>query len=177
MFSVWPKPFKADERLYFDLDETSDALAKAKYTTVEYGRGLRRDFNLGNTKKLRFILKPTGILEPHETKVLELLLYADPLEIVPAHWQPPKGTPFAITPLGELFLPLEGLIDVAAERDRMDRELAKVLGELEKVRAKLADENFAAKVPSNVLEDHRQRERDWADKYSQLKKARESLGA
>ena len=44
-----------------------------------------------------------------------------------------------LTPLGELFLPLDGLIDVEAERARMTKEIAKVEGELAKVKAKLAD--------------------------------------
>ena len=89
---------------------------------------------------------------------------------------PSKGTPAALTPVGELFLPLDGLIDVAAERERIGKEITKVEQELEKVRAKLADENFAAKVPAKVLEDHRQREIDWSEKHTQLVKMRDDMG-
>jgi valyl-tRNA synthetase len=176
MFAPWPKPFTDEERAYFGIDETSEALAKAKYATVEQGRGLRRDCNLASNKKLRFVLKPSGKLEPHEASVLQLLLNAEPLD-VQADYAAPKGTPVALTPLGELFLPLEGLIDVTAERERIGKELTKVETELQKVRAKLADQNFAAKVPAKVLEEHHQRERDWADKHAQLTKMREALGA
>ncbi len=49
--------------------------------------------------------------------------------------------------------------------------------ELEKVRAKLADPNFAGKVPAKVLEDHQQRERDWSEKHAQLTKMQDALGA
>ncbi|MEK0450104.1 MAG: hypothetical protein RL088_2372 [Verrucomicrobiota bacterium] len=176
MFAVWPKPFTSEELGYFCLDETSDALAKAKYATVEAGRGLRRDFNLPGNKKNRFILKPSGALEAHEANVIANLLNAEPFE-VDAAFTPTKGTPVALTPLGELFLPLEGLIDVAAERERIGKEITKVEAELDKVRAKLADENFAAKVPAKVLEEHRQREIDWAEKHAQLVKMRDALGA
>ena len=176
MFAVWPKPFTSEECAYFGLDETSDALAKAKYATVEAGRGLRRDFNLPGNKKNRFILKPSGALEAHEANVIANLLNAEPFE-VDAAFTPTKGTPVALTPLGELFLPLEGLIDVAAERERIGKEITKVEAELDKVRAKLADENFAAKVPAKVLEEHRQREIDWAEKHAQLVKMRDALGS
>ncbi len=176
MFAPWPKPFTADERAWFGLDETSDALAKAKYAAVEAGRGLRRDFNIASNKRVRFVLKPSGALEAHEANVIQILLSAEPLE-VNAAFAAAKGTPVALTPLGELFLPLDGLIDVAAERERIGKELAKVESELGKVRAKLADENFASKVPAKVLEEHQQRERDWADKHAQLTKMREALGA
>ncbi len=73
--------------------------------------------------------------------------------------------------MGELFLPLEGLIDVEAERARVTKEIAKVEAELAKVRAKLADENFTAKVPQKVLDDHRQREADWAAQQGKLSRA------
>lgn len=64
---------------------------------------------------------------------------------------------------------------MAAERERVKKEIAKVEAELEKVRAKLADENFTSKVPAKVLDDHRQRETDWATKLGQLQKMAEGL--
>ena len=176
MFAPWPKPFTPEEREYFVLDETDEQFANAKYEVVNLGRGLRRDFNIASSKRVRFVMKPTATLADHETAVLQLLLNAEPLE-VNAAFLPAKGTPVALTPLGELFLPLDGLIDVAAERERIGKELTKVEDELAKVRAKLADPNFAGKVPAKVLEDHQTRERDWAEKHAQLTKMREALGA
>ncbi len=176
MFAPWPKPFTPEEREYFILDETDEQFANAKYEVVNLGRGLRRDFNIASSKRVRFVLKPSATLAAHETAVLQLLLNAEPLE-VNAAFSPAKGTPVALTPLGELFLPLDGLIDVAAERERIGKELTKVADELAKVRAKLADPNFAGKVPAKVLEDHQTRERDWSEKHAQLTKMREALGA
>jgi valyl-tRNA synthetase len=176
MFAPWPKPFTPEEREYFVLDETDEQFANAKYEVVNLGRGLRRDFNIASSKRVRFVLKPTATLADHETAVLQLLLNAEPLE-VNAAFAAAKGTPVALTPLGELFLPLDGLIDVAAERERIGKELTKVEDELAKVRAKLADPNFAGKVPAKVLEDHQARERDWSEKHTQLTKMREALGA
>jgi valyl-tRNA synthetase len=176
MFAPWPKPFTPEEREYFILDESDEQFANAKYEVVNLGRGLRRDFNIASSKRVRFVLKPTATLADHETAVLQLLLNAEPLE-VNAAFSPTKGTPVALTPLGELFLPLDGLIDVAAERERIGKEIAKADDELAKVRTKLADPNFAGKVPAKVLEDHQTRERDWAEKHAQLTKMREALGA
>ena len=141
---------------------------------VNLGRGLRRDFNIASSKRVRFVLKPNAALADHETAVMQILLNAEPLE-VNAAFTPALGTPGALTPLGELFLPLDGLIDVAAERERIGKEIAKAEDELAKVRAKLADENFAAKVPAKVLGDHQQRERDWSEKHVQLVRMRDAL--
>ena len=93
-----------------------------------------------------------------------------------AKYVSPKGTPTALTPLGELFLPLEGLIDVEAERARVTKELTKATDELAKVRAKLADENFTSKVPQKVLDEHRQREADWAVQLAKLNSMLDALG-
>ncbi|MEQ1851571.1 MAG: valine--tRNA ligase [Chthoniobacteraceae bacterium] len=176
MFAPWPKPFTAEEREYFVLDETDEQFANAKYEVVNLGRGLRRDFNIASSKRVRFVLKPNATLADHEAAVLQLLLNAEPLE-VNAAFSPAKGTPVALTPLGELFLPQDGLLDVAAERERIGKELTKAEDELAKVRAKLADPNFAGKVPAKVLDDHQTRERDWSEKHAQLTKMREALGA
>jgi valyl-tRNA synthetase len=81
-----------------------------------------------------------------------------------------------LTPLGELYLPLEGLIDVEAERARLAKEIAKVESELVKVRTKLADENFTSKVPAKVLDEHKQREVSWGEKLTQLRKMQDALG-
>ncbi len=176
MFAPWPKVFTAEEREYFRLDESDERLANARYELVNQGRALRRDYNIGSSKRVRFLLRPTAPVAPHDVAVLQILLNADPLEIVAADWPAPKGTPATITPLGELLLPLDGLIDVAAERERIAKERTKVEQELQKVRAKLADESFAAKVPAKVLDEHRTREADWAEKLAQLEKMSDALG-
>jgi valyl-tRNA synthetase len=173
MFAPWPKPLNEDELAHFGVLPGHEQAANDKYRTVELGRGLKSTFNIN--KRVRFVLKPNRELPAHEVEVLRILLNAEPLE-VNAAFAPPKGTPVALAPLGELFLPLEGLIDVEAERARVTKELAKADGELSKVRAKLGDENFTGKVPQKVLDEHRQREADWAGQVEKLKGMMEALG-
>jgi valyl-tRNA synthetase len=175
MTARWPAPLDDDFKAHYGLTAADEQFANAKYEVVNLSRGLRRDFNIASSKRVRFVFRPSAPLPAHEAEVLRILLNAEPLEVL-AEYDAPKGTPTALTPLGELYLPLEGLIDVAAERERLTKELAKVESELEKVRAKLADENFAAKVPVKVLDEHRQREATWAEKLVQLQRMREALG-
>ena len=174
MFAPWPKPMDADELAHFGILPEDEKTANDKYETVNLGRGLKSTFNLN--KKVRFILKPNTELPAHEIEVLRILLNAEPLDIVDKDFAPGKGTPVAITPLGELYLPLEGLIDVEAERARLTKELTKITDELGKVKAKLADENFTSKVPQKVLDEHKAREADWAEKLGKVKTMMEALG-
>lgn len=171
MTAPWPKPLDADELAHFGILPEDEKTANDKYESVVLGRGLKSTFNIN--KKVRFVLKPVQELPAHEIEVLRILLNAEPLEIAP-DFSPTRGTPSALTPLGTIYLPLDGLIDIEAERARVGKEVAKVEAELEKVTAKLADENFTSKVPQKVLDEHQQRKTDWQEKLAKL---REMLAA
>jgi valyl-tRNA synthetase len=172
MTSRWPKPLDADELAYFGILPEDETAAQARYDAVNLGRGLKSTFNIN--KRTRFVLKAATPLADHDKEVLRILLNADPLDVVESY-AAPKATPVALTPLGELFLPLEGLIDVAAEQERLGKELAKIEAELAKVRAKLADTNFTSKVPQKVLDEHTAREADWAAQHAKVKSMADAL--
>jgi valyl-tRNA synthetase len=177
MFAPWPKAFTAEEKEYFGLDDAADKVASAKHELVSLGRNLRSELKLDPARKLRFVLKPAGELAAAEVEVMKQLLNAEVVEVVTAGWKPAKGTPSASNALGELFLPTEGLIDVAAERQRREKELQKVRLEITKVQEKLASPNFTQKVPAKVLEEHQQRLADWQAKEKQIAAALADLPA
>ena len=74
----------------------------------------------------------------------------------------------------QLFVPLEGLVDLGAERVRLDRELARVVAEKGKSEAKLA--KFGGSVPPAVVEQERERLADWSAKLEALTAQRTRLG-
>jgi valyl-tRNA synthetase len=176
MFAPWPKPMSEDEKAHFGLMPEDEKAANDKYELVNLGRGLRSSFNLPSNKRVRFVFRPSAPQPPHDIEVIKILLNAESLDIVDATFTPAKGTPTTLTPLGELFLPLDGLIDVEAERARMTKEIAKVETELGKVKAKLADPTFTGKVPAAVLEDHRTREANWSAQLAKLQEMLKTLG-
>ena len=65
-----------------------------------------------------------------------------------------------------LLVPLEGLVDLDAERARLDKEIARIASEKDKSEAKLA--RFSDKVPPAVVEQERQRLADWTTKLAAL---------
>jgi valyl-tRNA synthetase len=174
-FARWPRPLDDDFKKFYGLTPDDDQFANAKYETVTAGRRLRRDFKIASNKRVAFVLVPSRELPEEEAAVLRLLLNAERLDL-PRKYDAPKGTPTALTPLGELYLPLEGLIDIEAERARLGREMAKVEAELVTVRKKLGNENFVTNAPAVVVEEHRAREKNFAEQLEQLQRMRESLG-
>ncbi|QNH18332.1 valine--tRNA ligase [Xanthomonas sp. SS] len=83
--------------------------------------------------------------------------------------------PAAAAIVGELRLlvPLEGLVDLDAERTRLDKEIARVGAEQEKSTAKL--EKFTDKVPAAVVEQERVRLADWTTQLAGLREQRAKL--
>jgi valyl-tRNA synthetase len=91
-----------------------------------------------------------------------------------AKFNPPPGTPVAVTPFGELFLAIAAA-DQARERDRLEAQIAKVDEEARTVEAKLQNSAFVERAPAAVVEEHRRRLSDLTAQLTKLKQAREAL--
>ncbi|HEX3816882.1 MAG TPA: valine--tRNA ligase [Chthoniobacterales bacterium] len=171
----WPELLGEDFKKRYGLAPNDEAFANAKYETVIAGRGLRRDSNIPSNRRVKFVLVAAKPVSEEEADVLRILLNAEELDLPPGY-EAVKGTPTALTPLGTLYLPLAGLIDVDAERERLGKEIAKTEAELTTARKKLANENFVSNAPAAVVAEHRQRETNFADRLAQLQRMRDSLG-
>ena len=69
----------------------------------------------------------------------------------------PKNAAQGVLDEATVVLPLEGLIDLAAERKRLAGARDKALGEAKKVAAKLANADFVARAPEEIVEENRER--------------------
>jgi valyl-tRNA synthetase len=175
MFAPWPKPLDDDFKSHYGLTQQDEKNIEARNEFVTQGRNLRRTANIAANKKVKFILKPARELPAHDLEVLKLLLNAEAVE-VNANYQPGKNTLTMRTVLGDLFLPLEGLIDIEAEKARLKKELEKIEADATKVEQKLANPNFTQKVPAHVLEEHKQRLAELQGKRDHVKSALAALG-
>ncbi len=77
---------------------------------------------------------------------------------------------------GVVAVPLEGVIDFAAERARLGKEIAKLDGEVKKVDAKLANPGFLAKADEEVIDEHSERREDALARIEKLAAALGRLG-
>ena len=175
MSTELPKP----ESLLPGLDE--DAVSKARatatalYETANRARNLKAEYNLATNKKVSFVLKPGALPVDADLAARLALLAGAQSAACDADYAAPKGTPTALTPLGELFLPLEGLVDVEAERTRISKELEKITKEIAKSKAKLGNASFVDRAPAAVVDQERARLADWEAKQAQLQNMLTSL--
>jgi len=175
MFAPWPKPLDEDFTAHYGVDGCYLEIVQSRFDLITQGRNLRREANVPASKKAKFVLKPAGYVPPLDLEVLKLLLNAEALELN-ANYEPPKGTPSVHSELGDLFLPLEGLQDVEAEKARLKKELDKAEAEIAKAETKLNNPNFSSKAPAHVLEEHQKRLLEWREKRDRIKASLDRLG-
>lgn len=160
------------------LDEERITLANtqaiALYETANKARNLKAEYDLSNNKNVTFILKTAHDIPLDLLSRLSILSNAKAVS-QDANYSAPKGTPAALTLLGELFLPLEGLIDMEAEKIRLGKELDKIAKEITKSSAKLNNAGFMERAPAEVVNQEKARLADWEAKQIQLKGMLDSL--
>ena len=87
----------------------------------------------------------------------------------------PAAAPAIVGDL-RLFIPLEGLVDLGAERTRLDKEIKRIEVEIAKCNGKLGNDNFVANAPADVVAQERQRLSDFSTQLGGLRQQRERLG-
>jgi valyl-tRNA synthetase len=80
---------------------------------------------------------------------------------------PPKGAVQLVVRGDIAALPLQGVIDLAAERARLAKEMAKCDADIARVEAKLGNPNFVARAPEEVVEEEKEKREE-----AQLRKAK-----
>ena len=155
-----------------DFSKTRELVA-AIYETVQAGRNLRAEAKIPSNQKAEFILRADQEEIIREIPTLLRLLNAKELRL-DREYKAEPGIPIALTPLGELFLAVDGT-DRASERKRLDKEISKVENQRREVEAKLRNTLFVDRAPAEVVEEHRQRLNDLSAQLAKLKQARERL--
>jgi len=75
----------------------------------------------------------------------------------------------------EIYVPLEGLIDLDVERQRLQKEITRLEGSLAGIEKKLSNEKFVSAAPADVVEKERTKQRDWQENLRKLKEILSSL--
>ncbi|MDF1659606.1 MAG: valine--tRNA ligase [Verrucomicrobiales bacterium] len=161
-----------------DLEEAvvkeAQSRVKAIYEAVGRARNLKAEYGISGKSGVKLIIDPEGSFE--ETDVFQQLVGAEEVTVTPG-FEAETGVPTALTGIGKIYLPLDGLIDVEAERDRLGKELEKAEDELKKVNAKLANENFVTRAPEAVVAEMKERQKQWQDRVDELGRMVASLGS
>ena len=69
----------------------------------------------------------------------------------------------------EVIIPLEGIINVEDESDRLNKDLVNVEKALKTVVSKLSDKSFIKNAPPDIVEKERRKEKDFSEKVSKIR--------
>ncbi len=107
-------------------------------------------------------------------KYLAKLARVVSVEMIPQN-KKPKLSASAVVSDTEIFVPLEGLVDVKAERARLEKEIERLSGLVQSVKNKLANASFVDKAPKNVVDKEKEKLVNFTSSVEKLKKSLELL--
>ena len=148
----WPAPGRASNKEV----ESKIELMKEVVGAI---RNLRSEMNIPPARKASVLIRaqgPEGEIIRDQADLIALLSKASPLEAGPGVKKPAVAASTVVRS-HEIFLPLEGLIDVETERKRLERELDKVMRDFDQSMRKLQNEDFLGKAKKDVVEREKNR--------------------
>ena len=149
-------PFpKYDEALSFPEDERSFELVMDAIRAI---RSRRADMGVPPSRKARVIVCTAEEATFRAgAPYFERLASASGVDVEGAGYGESAGMVTVTTPAARILMPMAELVDIAAERERLNKELEKAHKMLEAQERKLANENFVSRAPEAVVNAERER--------------------
>ncbi len=155
------------------VDEISEKEFESVKQIVTALRNIRGEMNIPPSKKIKVVIKSDSLNEFQKSyiaalvKVEELTLNKNAIK--------PAGSASSVVAGTELFVPLEGIIDLEVERNRIDKEITRLENLLKNADKKLSNKNFLDKAPKDIIERERLKKQSWQEALEKLKILREDL--
>lgn len=170
--STWPE-------LDSDADEDAIDLFSLIQEQVSAIRNIQSEMGLSPKADLNLHIKTTSKEQAEKLQdqswIFSKFLSVESLEFNPDLTKP-KASASALVKGTEIFVPLEGLIDLDKERERIQNEIKKTEGFLKSVEGKLSNKKFVKNAPDQVVERERQKKADALSDIEKLKQTLENLG-
>ena len=136
-------------------------------------RNIRGEMNIPPSKRINVLLKSNEVGE-RQIDYIKKLAKVENLEASESIIKP-KASASAIVKSSEIYVPLEGLIDLDVERQRLQKEITRLEGSLAGIEKKLSNEKFVSGAPADVVEKERIKQRDWQENLRKLKEILSNL--
>jgi len=164
LHSAWPR--SSPERR----DPTAETDMATLQAVIYAVRNIRGEMNVPPSQKVPLKIRPldgeAAVLERHAGLIRDLARL-EHLHIG-RDLEKPRYAAAAVAAGFELLVPLEGLIDLDRERERLQKEIANLLQLQEKTAAKLSQAAFTVKAPPEVVEQERRKLADYRQRRERL---------
>jgi valyl-tRNA synthetase len=167
---------RADE---FAVDETASAEIEWFKAVLTGVRKIRSEMNIAPGKTIPLLLADGDAEDRRRiqkfSSQIEFLARCEAPRWL-AIGEPEPAAAAAVIGNLRVLIPLEGLIDLDAERVRLNKEIARIEGEIKKCEGKLGNANFVDHAPAAVVEQERNRLADWKTQATALREQASRLG-
>jgi valyl-tRNA synthetase len=150
------------------IDEQAEQWMAQLKAMTDACRNLRGEMQLSPAQKVPLLLEGEQALLQSFAPYLQALAKLSEVQVLAT--LPDSPAPVSVVGNAKLMLKVE--IDVAAERERLTREITRLEGEIAKASAKLSNESFVARAPAQVVAQEKER---LASYSGTLEKLREQL--
>ncbi|GIZ52911.1 valine--tRNA ligase [Noviherbaspirillum aridicola] len=165
---VRPYPVANSEKL----DEEAEAWMAQLKAMTDACRNLRGEMQLSPAQKVPLYIEASDRARAQSfVTCLQALAKLSDVQVVDA--LPESPAPVSVVGTVKLMLKVE--IDVAAERERLSKEIARLEGEIGKANAKLANESFVARAPAQVVAQEKERVASFGATLAKLREQFEKL--
>jgi valyl-tRNA synthetase len=169
---------KADWPCFDGVSTQADAAKEMNWVIdfITAIRSIRSDMNLPAGKKLPLVLKAdVDNVREWTSRHQDLIKKLARLEQLELSDNLPDGSARGVIDGGSFAIPLGGVIDIAAEKERLSKEIGKVEKEIASLAGRLANENFIAKAPEAVVNEQRDRLKDYEATKEKLRQAYQTI--
>ncbi|MEX1157898.1 MAG: valine--tRNA ligase, partial [Thermomicrobiales bacterium] len=143
-------------------------------------RNARAEQGVETARRIPAIVYPGASSDAYGSLRSELVSLArldgDGLELRDGEPQAQEESVSIVSGSASIFLPLAGMIDVDAARARITREIELAEGEIDRANGMLANEQFVARAPANVVDGHRSKLAAATDRKALLQARLADLG-
>ncbi|MDT1939135.1 valine--tRNA ligase [Carnobacterium divergens] len=148
-------------------DETAAKGMEVLMELIRSVRNIRSEVNTPMSKKVELLIKTNDLTI--ESFLIEnqhyIERFCNPQTLtISSDVTAPETAMSAVITGAEIYLPLAGLINIAEEITRLEKEMAKWDGEVKRVQGKLSNERFVSSAPEAVVESERAKEKDYLEK-------------
>ena len=168
MRTDYPTGYTDEEKAAWGLSQETYDFVNAKREAITALRALRAEYKVPPSTFVKVTVATDDDRAAAEADSLKCAMRAESVEFVQAGSD--LAMPSKMTAFGTVYLSLEGLVDKAAEKKRIDAELVKLAGFIKSAEAKLANTQFTEHAPAAIVEEARRKLQENKEKVLQLEK-------